>query len=226
MRGLVLLCLFGTVLGHKWDESFKSFEWLGSDEEPQESDPKPDSLCQEDRSSCECCQMLKQIHRVEELFNRSMAALQHNLKIAQSALKKIRAQRSAFSVVLGDAYCIGPNSNDKIVVYTTILVGDGYDMSTGVFTAPLTGLYSLAVTVYTITERMWQSLTSCATLSVNNVPVASVRDLGKGDNQDSASIAVVLNLKAGDRVFVLLPSHCMLCSDQNTFTGFLLYATD
>ncbi|KAJ8385640.1 hypothetical protein AAFF_G00183530 [Aldrovandia affinis] len=165
MRGLVLLCLFGTVLGYS--------KWSESEEPDQDDDPKAG-----------------------------------------------RAHCSAFSVMLRDSACITHHHQDRIVRYPNILLneGNGYSESSGVFTAPLHGVYSLAVTVYNDYSRTGRGDHFCATLQKNGVVLASTT----GDN---ASIAVVVNLKVGDEVSVLLPPGCRLCTTQNTFTGFLLYAT-
>ncbi|KAJ8385638.1 hypothetical protein AAFF_G00183510 [Aldrovandia affinis] len=202
---LVLLCLFGTVLGSEWSESIEwpESEWSESEEPDQDDDPKAGSL---DAPSWRL--MLKQIHQLTK-----------SLRTALTALNNTCAHRSVFSVQLSDnPTCFKPRQVDDVVTYTDILlnVGGGYSESRGVFTAPLQGLYSLAVTVYTTTGTVGHS---CATLQKNGVVLASTTG-------DRASLAVVVYLKAGDTVLIFLSGLCKMCGTQNTFTGFLLYADD
>ncbi|KAJ8385692.1 hypothetical protein AAFF_G00184050 [Aldrovandia affinis] len=139
--------------------------------------------------------------------------------VQESDPKPGNPHRSVFSAVLSDdPTCFRPHQVDDVVRYTNILVneGNGYNESSGVFRAPLQGLYSLAVTVYTMAGRGGHF---CATLQKNGVVLASTTG-------DSASLAVAVYLKVGDKVSVFLHPGCMLCTTQNTFTGFLLYADD
>ena len=49
------------------------------------------------------------------------------------------------------------------------------------------------------------------------------------DQEDSTTTVLAMQLNAGDQVNVFLPEHCQLCDSNshfNTFSGFLLYATD
>lgn len=101
-------------------------------------------------------------------------------------------------------------------------------MGTGVFTATRSGVYTFAVSVYSDAGAPGNLLSSCASLQVNNQLVAAAKDQNTYDQEDSATIAVVLQLSAGDQVAVKLPKGCFLCDDShyNTFSGFLLYVTE
>lgn len=102
-------------------------------------------------------------------------------------------------------------------------------MDTGIFTVPRSGVYSIALTVYSDAGSPGNTLAACAGLLVNGQLVTGPREKNMQDQEDSATIVVALHLKAGDKVSVSLPIGCFLCDDSshyNTFTGFLLYATD
>lgn len=102
-------------------------------------------------------------------------------------------------------------------------------MQTGIFTAPRSGVYSLALTIYAINGFADSSLLVCAILQVNGKVVADLHQNRGEDLEDSATAVVAVKLKAGDKVSVSLPKNCFVCDDNkhyNTFTGFLLYATD
>lgn len=144
------------------------------------------------------------------------------------------ASRSAFSVALtkeDSLKCFGPFRDDKLITYEHIFInlGNGYDASTGIFTVPRSGVYNLALTIYSDAGSPGNTLAACAGLQVNGQLVAGPSEKNMQDQEDSATIVLAVHLQAGDRVSVNLPIGCFLCDDSshyNTFSGFLLYATD
>lgn len=144
------------------------------------------------------------------------------------------ASRSAFSVALYNEEqlrCFGPFRDDKIITYSHVFMnlGDGYNPQTGTFTAPRSGVYSLALTVYSDAGSPGNTLAACAALQVNGKNVAEPREKNMQDQEDSATVVAAVHLGAGDQVAVNLPIGCFLCDNKshyNTFSGFLLYATD
>lgn len=142
--------------------------------------------------------------------------------------------RSAFSVALNneeDLKCFGSFRDDKLITYSHIFInlGNGYNQQTGIFTAPRAGVYSLALTVYSDAGSPGNTLAACAALQVNGKSVAEPREKNMQDQEDSATAVVAVHLNAGDKVSVNLPIGCFLCDNKshyNTFSGFLLYATD
>ncbi|CAL8349796.1 unnamed protein product [Lota lota] len=176
--------------------------------------------------------MQQKIHRMEQFFNMSLNELEHSLTETRSVLNNIRGDRSAFSVALTDSrWCLGPFRTNTTIVYTHVFLnlGSNYDPASGVFVAPRSGVYVLSLTVYSDSGSAGTLLAACATLTVNDVAVAVLRDWNSQDQEDSSTSVVALKLYAGDRVRVLLPAGCFLCDNNNhynTFTGFLLYATD
>ncbi|KAG7478964.1 complement C1q 4 [Solea senegalensis] len=142
--------------------------------------------------------------------------------------------RSAFSVALNNdnhLNCYGTFRDDKLVIYKHVFInlGGGYNVETGVFTVPRSGVYSLALTVYSDAGSPGNTLAACASLQVNDMVVAGPTDHNMQDQEDSATIVMALHLMAGDQVAVNLPVGCFLCDNKshyNTFSGFLLYATD
>ncbi|KAJ8403746.1 hypothetical protein AAFF_G00346140 [Aldrovandia affinis] len=225
MRGLVLLCLFGTVLSNG------QYQWA-PEEDSGNNDPNADNPCLTDTSSCGCCLMQKKLHQIEQLFNMTMAEFEKGLVKAQTALNKVRTSRSAFSVALTkESYCYGPFLEPMNVLYQVIFLnlGGGYDSTTGVFTVDAIGRVQPGAHRV---QRLWRARVrsyACALLQVNGEILASANDHNAQDQEDSASIAVAVQLSTGDQVSVLMPAHCYLCGDwnhYNTFTGILLYPTD
>lgn len=127
--------------------------------------------------------------------------------------------------------CCGPFDHDSVVIYKHVFLnlGDSYNSSTGVFVVPQSGVYSIAITVYSDAGALNNNLAACAGLQVNDKVVAGSTDRNTNDQEDSSSIVVALHLNAGDKVCVRLPVGCFLCggnSHYNTFSAFLLYATE
>lgn len=142
--------------------------------------------------------------------------------------------RTAFSVALFDFVtfrCFGPFALNTNVMYKHVLLnlGNSYSTDTGIFTVPCSGVYSIAVTIYSDAGSLDRPLAACGNLQVNGQTVSSSSEQNKDDQEDSASIVVALQLKAGDEVAVNLPAGCFLCeysSYFNTFSAFLLYPTE
>ncbi|KAI4901363.1 hypothetical protein NFI96_014157, partial [Prochilodus magdalenae] len=188
--------------------------------------------CLTDSSTCGCCLMQKQMWRMEAFFNMSLTELQKGLDKAQGVLNSMRSSRSAFSVALTDTRrCVGPNRDDMVVKYQSVFInlGDGYNVSTGTFTVPRSGVYALALTAYSDAGSAGALLAACARLRKNTRVIAALSENNTQDQEDSATVVLALQLQAGDKVDVLLPANCFLCDDNshyNTFSGFLLYSTD
>ncbi|XP_051535022.1 cerebellin 20 [Myxocyprinus asiaticus] len=225
MKALVIFTLLVCALAQE-----KRFSWNGPGETNQ-TDPNVDA-CMTDTASCGCCLMQNQIWKLEMFFNLSLNELQTGLERAQSVLNNIRASRSAFSVALTDTrLCVGPNREDSVVKYASVLInlGDVYNTSTGVFVAPRSGVYNLALTVYSDAGTPGARITACARLRLNGRTLKAPSENNLQDQEDSVSAVLAVQLHAGDHVDVALPAGCFLCDDNNhynTFTGFLLYATD
>ncbi|GLD65641.1 complement C1q-like protein 4 [Lates japonicus] len=231
MRAIVLLCLLESALVRANDYSWGG---PGKTSENRAVDPATENVCLTDQASCGCCLMQQQIHRMKMFFNMSLNELEKDLEKTKTVLNNVRASRSAFSVALTDSNtlnCFGPFRDDKLIAYKHVFInlGDGYNLDTGIFTVPRSGVYSLALTVYSDAGSPGNTLAACGSLMVNSQVVAGPREKNMQDQEDSATIVVALHLKAGDQVAVNLPIGCFLCDDKshyNTFTGFLLYATD
>lgn len=143
------------------------------------------------------------------------------------------ASRTAFSVALfNDTHfkCYGPFDVNTIIIYKNVFLnlGGNYNVQTGIFTVPRSGVYSIALSVYSDAGAPGNTLVACASLQVNGQVVAGIRDQNKNDQEDSATTVVVLHLKAGNQVTVNLSVGCFLCDDSNynTFSAFLLYVTE
>ncbi|XP_039905502.1 uncharacterized protein LOC120744971 [Simochromis diagramma] len=228
MRALVLLCLLNAAFAQN------EYSWNGPVRIAPDPDPNAGSACSTDKFSCGCCLMVQEVNRLKTYFNKSMTELEKDFQKTKESLRVVEASRVAFSVSLfsdENFKCYGPFSEmNKVVIYKNVFLnlGGAYNMNTGIFTVPFSGVYSLAVTIFSDAGSPGNMLAACANLQVNNKVMARAKEFNTNDQEDSATIVVAMHLKVGDMVTVTLSSGCYLCDESyyNTFSGFLLYVTE
>jgi len=97
-----------------------------------------------------------------------------------------------------------------------------FSLGAGIFTAPVNGLY-----YFTFSTYGYNTHTTGAILVKNNVRQVSVYESPSADGSDSSSNAAVLQLAAGDKVYVELWDNGRVFDNLNghtTFSGFLLFS--
>ncbi|XP_034557456.1 complement C1q-like protein 4 [Notolabrus celidotus] len=157
------------------------------------------------------------------------------LSVAKTTLDNLRGKQGIFSVALSKntaLNCYGPFDDDDVIIfynYTFINIGDSYNASTGIFTVPRSGVYSLAISLYGH-HSPGDTSTTCANLQVNGKTMSSLpKTQGHEDKEDSSTVVMAVRLEAGDELAVSLPKGCVVCDKSGhmtAFTGCLLYATD
>nr|XP_020441790.1 caprin-2-like [Monopterus albus] len=188
--------------------------------------------CLEDQGSCGCCLILQEVNRLRTNFNTTLTKLEKEYSLIKQRLNNTEASRIAFSVTFTDTrfLCYGPFRDDKPIIYNNVFLnlGGGYNVGTGIFTVPRSGVYTIAISIYSDAGAAGSLLAACASLQVNGQLVAASTDKNSYDQEDSATIVVVLQLRAEDQVAVNLLKDCFLCdnSHYNTFSAFLLYAAE
>ncbi|KAI7812809.1 uncharacterized protein LOC130551328 [Triplophysa rosa] len=176
--------------------------------------------------------MLKKKWELEQYLNTSLNSLEDSLARAQTTLRNIRENRVAFSVGLADKRrCVGPVKAAVNVTYQSIFIniGEAYNSTTGVFTVTRSGVYNLALTVFSDAGSPGAPLAICVSIRQNGVALAALREKYDQDQEDQATVVLLAELHVGDHITVSLQPGCWLCDDQhhyNTFSGFLLYATE
>ncbi|KAL2087927.1 hypothetical protein ACEWY4_016755 [Coilia grayii] len=133
----------------------------------------------------------------------------------------------AFSVTLKAFHAawgaVGPFPQDKVLVYKGVFLnyGGAYNPSTGVFTAPVNGVYSFNYHIYGYSSnRMGVSLFK------NEERISTAYDHPSIDSTDTASNSALLSLNKGDEVTIRLwAGHTLYMSsnNHNTFNGFLVF---
>eukprot|EP00064_Thunnus_orientalis_P022293 superscaffoldBa00007394_g22485 len=128
---------------------------------------------------------------------------------------------SASLVNSGEIYR-GPSA-DKTLVFKRVFsnTGSGYSQDTGIFTAPVNGLYYFSFSTYGYNTHVMGAI-----LMKNGARQISTYDNHSDDGSDSSSNAVVLKLVAGDEVYMELWDDGRVFDNHNahtTFSGFLLF---
>ncbi|KAG8002199.1 Complement C1q-like protein 4, partial [Nibea albiflora] len=187
--------------------------------------------CKNDDGSCGCCMMVKELDVLKTYFNGKLERLNTEYQQTKQSVIATEASRTALSVALfNQRKCFGPFRTNTNVIYEHVFInqGNAYSTATGIFTVTYGGVYSIALTVYSDAGSQNVPLRACAKLQVNGAAVASITDININDQEDSATVALALQLKSGDQVSVNLPAGCYLCDNENhynTFSAFLLYLT-
>ncbi|XP_077443209.1 complement C1q tumor necrosis factor-related protein 3-like [Stigmatopora argus] len=132
-------------------------------------------------------------------------------------------QQVAFSVALkaddDHQENYGPYNSPTTLLFKRVVtnVGGGYDIDTGIFTAPVKGLYFV-----TFTGASPESGRMNAAVMKNGVNMFAIFD--NKNKASSATNGMALELNAGDKVSVTLWAN-MVVYDQSrltTFSGFLI----
>ncbi|XP_053484627.1 adiponectin-like [Ictalurus furcatus] len=119
---------------------------------------------------------------------------------------------------------IGPYSERRTLVYENALtnVGNAYNPKTGIFTAPVKGVYYFSIVLFNPFDN-----STGLSLMKNGEAIVSVSDNPPGaDTEDTACNSVSLLLEKGDRVYLELLENRKVYTDgwrRNTFSGHLLF---
>lgn len=130
----------------------------------------------------------------------------------------------AFSTALTTTSTINVNQNvvfDKIITN----VGNGYDKSSGIFTAPISGLYFISVSLFN-----FYHVSPTLELVQNDANVVDFYLDGSGHQNSGMSQSLILKLSKGDTVSVrgktdagkLSGSSGQPTGVYNTFSGYCL----
>ncbi|MCI4377750.1 hypothetical protein PGIGA_G00207280 [Pangasianodon gigas] len=153
------------------------------------------------------------------------------IKTLEAEIQELRKQiteqpKVAFwAIPSSDTNAIGPFQEYQTVVYKSALtnIGNAYDTETGIFTAPVRGVYYFNIVVFNA-----NSLATGVHIMKNGARVAAITDNVPGqDSEDTASNSVTLLLEKGDQIYNHLLVNRKIYTDsgnRNSFSGHLLYA--
>ncbi|XP_036451276.1 complement C1q-like protein 3 [Colossoma macropomum] len=166
--------------------------------------------------------------QIEELKKQN-TALEGRVVSTEVGVEALREDNScrrkvAFSFASGLNDSLGPLSTDTILVFSKKItnVGNAYSKITGVFTAPLRGVYYFRFNVlgYSSSYRL------AVCLYKNEEKILDVTEFPKGQYEYAVGGATLL-LQEGDQVYVKLRSNSQIIDNIDnhcTFSGFLLFA--
>ncbi|XP_062321861.1 uncharacterized protein LOC134023611 isoform X9 [Osmerus eperlanus] len=156
------------------------------------------------------------------------AALEARLSLSEHHVEELKAENEgrpkvAFYTALINSGTVGPFNTETPLVYSKVFtnIGNAYSPVTGVFTAPVRGVYYFRFTAADLRSsgrigiQMYKNdLQIMFNLAIND------------SNFRYAVNAVTLELEQGDMIMMRLPSGYGLFDDSNnhnTFSGFLLF---
>ncbi|XP_062300606.1 complement C1q-like protein 2 isoform X9 [Scomber scombrus] len=136
-------------------------------------------------------------------------------------LRKKERTKVMFSAAAGGRGAIGPFKTDTTLIYRAVItnIGGAYSPSTGIFTAPVAGVY-----YFTFYHHAGGEHRAILNLYKNNQFIVRVADHPSNDHADNGGNAAFLQLQQGDQVYVLLAynSHVWGTGNVTTFSGFLV----
>ncbi|XP_030286439.1 complement C1q tumor necrosis factor-related protein 6-like [Sparus aurata] len=166
------------------------------------------------------CDLLKEFSAMTE----KLKAMETRLKESENQITDLKNKeriKVIFSAAKGDGNIdIGPFNTAKTLIYRRVItnIGDAYNRFTGIFVAPVAGVYYFSI-FYHAGGRYPASL---AIYKNDQVTVMT------GHNPSKSAInggnAVFLQLQRGDQVFVRLVRNTYVWGSlyHTTFSGFLV----
>ncbi|XP_036374853.1 cerebellin-1-like isoform X2 [Megalops cyprinoides] len=149
-----------------------------------------------------------------------------NLKSTVEELRRQNEDRPkvAFSATLFGAGSqhTGPFNTETTLIYKKVItdIGNNYNPATGIFTAPVKGLY-----YFRFSGHAWDNHYMAVSLYKNEQRICSAYDEQRSGNANSSN-GVTLLLEEGDRVYMRLWANKLIFDDEgghSTFSGFLLF---
>ncbi|XP_072320370.1 complement C1q-like protein 2, partial [Eucyclogobius newberryi] len=138
-------------------------------------------------------------------------------KLLEELSERTGLQKVAFSVGLSDSGAVGPFDSETTLKFNKVLTNEGsaYDPQTGLFSAPVPGLYVFSFCVLDFLKGYMG-----VSLHHNDRPISFSLKLNAHGGYDSACNSAILRLNAGDAVSLRLPASYRLYDDQRNFSLF------
>ncbi|XP_062334040.1 complement C1q-like protein 2 [Osmerus eperlanus] len=130
----------------------------------------------------------------------------------------------AFSVGLGGE--VGPVNTDITLKFSRVLVnvGKAYNPITGIFTAPMRGVYYFRFTILDHISKKYYGIK----LMKNGRSILYNIEWKEHGNHSYLANGLTVELETGDVVYTVLPSGLTISDsidNHSNFTGFLLFST-
>ncbi|XP_048018815.1 complement C1q-like protein 2 [Megalobrama amblycephala] len=153
----------------------------------------------------------------------TMRSLKYRLEVTEEQLRK-KEYKVAFAATLGPIGNFGPFNTEITLAYQDVFVNEGraYNPTTGIFTAPVKGVY-----FFTISGHNRSSRGMGLRLFKNGQQMITVYNHPLSDRYDTGSNSISLTLERGDHVYVRLRENTWVfdnVNDHTSFVGHLLYS--
>ncbi|XP_062321860.1 uncharacterized protein LOC134023611 isoform X8 [Osmerus eperlanus] len=158
------------------------------------------------------------------------AALKARLSLIERHVEELKAENEgrpkvAFYTGLTDSGHVGPFNTDTSLVYSKVFtnIGNAYSPVTGVFTAPVRGVYYIRFTALGYSSPR---TVAGVTMFKNNLQIMHNGVYNTDGEHKFVVNAVTVELEQGDKIMMRLPSGYDLYDDisnYTTFSGFLLF---
>uniref|UniRef100_UPI0037E75FA4 cerebellin-4-like n=1 Tax=Semicossyphus pulcher TaxID=241346 RepID=UPI0037E75FA4 len=136
--------------------------------------------------------------------------------------REVRGNRVAFGASIGNVGNIGPFNSEITLAYRVVHYNSGtYNPATGIFTAPVRGVYYFSFSGHNISSRQMG-----LRLMKNGMQVVTVFNHRDGNRHETATNGMTLRLEVGDQVYMRLRAHTWIFDNLNnhsTFIGHLLF---
>nr|XP_055062107.1 complement C1q-like protein 2 [Misgurnus anguillicaudatus] len=157
-------------------------------------------------------------------FNTNMELLQQKTLITEIRTECNDKPKYAFAAALWDGGHIGPSDRESTLIFRKVLtnIGNTYNPASGIFVAPVKGVYYFSVSSFTLDEMN----SACVSLFRNHERLLTACDHSSADRSDSASNGAAIELEKNDHVYITLHAYSRVYDDlhnRNCFSGFLLF---
>nr|XP_029136053.1 uncharacterized protein LOC114921044 [Labrus bergylta] len=123
-------------------------------------------------------------------------------------LKNKERTKVIFSTAVGEGEKhIGPFTTDTTLIYKTVItnIGNGYNAATGIFTAPVAGVYYFII----FFQAGWKHKTSLHLYKNSEVKLSTFDEDTVTNRSDNGGNAGYFHLQRGDQVYVRLSQNCL-----------------
>ncbi|RXN03423.1 complement C1q tumor necrosis factor-related 6-like protein [Labeo rohita] len=156
----------------------------------------------------------------------TVRTLKNTLQVTEEKLEQLKGKEDkvAFAASLGPGGNVGPFTTDITLVYKHVFVNEGraYNSATGIFTAPVNGVYYFAFSGHNHSSKPMG-----LRLFKNGQQMITVYNHPQGARYETASNSISLTLEKGDQVYMHLRENTWVVDNENdhtTFTGHLLFS--
>ncbi|KAK3508946.1 hypothetical protein QTP70_014787 [Hemibagrus guttatus] len=168
------------------------------------------------------CSELKQLR--ELVSQQAVALTEMKVKLVYMEKETAERRKVAFSAGLPEGQS-GPFNTETTLIYSKVIsnIGGAYNPYTGVFTAPVRGVYYIRFTAAAYSSN---NHNMGVHLYKNSQHLMHLGEYDKDGTARHVSGALVLELDAGDVVYLRLLTNYALYDDKllrNTFSGFLVF---